>query len=377
MADAGAGLGGAVKGAGTGATIGSIGGPVGTVIGGAIGGIAGGLSGLFSGGGNDAQQAALQKYIAALQNQQVLNPQDYVANYQNVDTNQLHQLTPQLEQNIQQGQTGLNSIQLDPSYKQAQMAALAKLTQIGNQGLTIGDLAARNDINNSLGVQNRANQDAILQAQARRGTLGSGDELAARMAAAQNAYVNAAKQGQDLAVQRDARSLQGTTDAAALAGNLTNQDYGQQSNAAKAQDVINQFNTQNSIGTQRQNVQTQNTAQAGNNQLLNNAYQQNLAQQNKQADQLVAGKLGSTAATNQKNTAAAWAGVTGGQLADQASNNKKDAISGAVSSAGKIGGGLYDYFTKKPTDTGATTVAGGAADAADAGSKVSDALEWA
>lgn len=229
--------------------IGTIGAPI---IGGALGS-------LFGGGDRNAEQQALQNALNQLAGVNVPGIQQ-----QMVDLQQLQdqgQISPQLEQQIQQQSSQMNGISTDPRLKQAQMQALAQMQQIGNTGLNATDRQALMQARLGTDQAAQANQASIMQNMAMRGQAGSGNELAARLAASQAGTNSASNQGLDVASQAQARALQAMSQAGSMAGNIRNQDFGQQADVARAQDAINAFNTQQRIANQQRNVGAQNQAQ--------------------------------------------------------------------------------------------------------------------
>ncbi len=288
-------------GAKAGAALGSVVPGLGTAVGGVLGGIAGGITGLF--GANkqkQLEQEALANYIKSLEEQNVLSAEDYVADYEQLDPELLDFYDPVEEQAIQMGDTARAGITLDPAFKQAQMDALGALTRRGEEGLTLEEEAARNEIVNSAGVANRGAQDAIMQQAARQGRLSGGDMLNAQMNAAGGAYDRASREASDLAVQRDNRALQAVLGGGEFATSLRNQDYGEQSDTANARDTIAQFNANLSSGANQRNVAATNQAGETQASALRDVTKGNLGIRNTQADQLVQGKVSSTAAQNAK-----------------------------------------------------------------------------
>ncbi len=310
----------------------------GAAIGGAAKLLGGGLSAIFGRGGREREAQAYDEYIKSLQNAGIADPEAYVAQYGFVDPEQLQTFNPLLESQIAQDDSELSNIQLDPLTRQVQMDALSKMVQRGQEGLTAEEEAARNDIIRKVGAQNQSNQESVLQNMAQRGMLGSGQELAARLAGAQNAYESQAQQAEALAAARDNRALQATQEAANLGSGIRSQDYGISRDAASAQDIINQFNVRNAQDVQTRNVGAQNVAGQGQADLRNKAYLSNLDLQNKQADQRMQGGLSNLAAKNQQSQAVAQAGL---QKATQGKANQAQTLSG-------IGGmisGAADAFT--------------------------------
>lgn len=173
-------------------------------------------------------------------------------------------INPLLEQLISQGNTGLNDVQLDPRLKAGQMDALQQISGLASGQIQPGDQAAFELARRNSAGEVQAKQGQILQDMQQRGQAGSGAELLARLKSAQS--------GADMLSQADMQQAQSMQQArmaalsqqANVSGNIRQQDYGQQSDLSRAQDAINQFNSNNAQNVQGRNVQSQNNAQATN-----------------------------------------------------------------------------------------------------------------
>lgn len=188
-------------------------------------------------------------------------------------------LTPQMEQAMQMGpsQYGNIAASQDPRLQQAQMASLAQMQGVASTGMTPADQAAFEQVRRSAAQQDQAKQGQIMQEMQSRGQGGSGAELIAKLKGAQvEADTNQQGALQQAQMQQQAR-MQAMQQAAGMAGTVRGQNYTQASDAARAQDIINQFNTQNAQNVGNANVGMSNQAQASN---LQNA--QNIANQNAQ-----------------------------------------------------------------------------------------------
>ena len=285
-----------LSGVGSGAAAGAaIGGPYGALIGGALGGV-----GSFLGGAAAARakKEALKKYLEAVQSQEIANPEDYISDYQNIDPRSLQQYGAVQETALNADPTALADIQTDPRLRDAQMAALAKLGQIGDEGLSVSDLAARNELMRDVGVKQQGAQGALQQEFARRGMGGSGTELAARLASQQGDYQSAAQQAEALAVQRDSRAKAAVLESGTLAGNIQGADFKQAAEIASAKDSINRFNTANAQGVATRNVASTQGAKNSNTKQTNDVAFDNNDLINKNADQQVTGTLGQIGAKN-------------------------------------------------------------------------------
>lgn len=257
MANVGRGLAGAAQGAAAGTAIMP-------GIGTAIGGLIGGIGGLFS-GGNDAeeQMAALQaEAMEAIKNVDLPKLQQLQVQLQQYREAGL--LTPELEQTVYAPETLMNQVAIDPRLKDAQMAALTKMQDMGRGGLTMEDMAALDQIRRNTDIAERGKEQQILQDMQQRGQGGSGAELAAKLSSSQNAANRAGAEGLQVGAIASQRALQSLMNSGQLGGQMRSQEFGEQSAKAEAQDVINRFNAANRQAVIQRNVGAQNTAQAAN-----------------------------------------------------------------------------------------------------------------
>lgn len=165
----------------------------------------------------------------------------------------------------------------DPSLRSNQMAALAKMSGLAEDGLSAEDLAAFSQAKDQANqIANRGRAAAMQEAQAR-GVGGSGLEFMMREAALQDASEKARKSGVEQAATsaRD-RALANDMYMNAL-GSLRNQDLGvSQANT----NILNQFNQENTQArnqAQQYNVDNRNQAQQYNNQLKQNQFNNQMA----------------------------------------------------------------------------------------------------
>lgn len=152
---------------------------------------------------------------------------------------------PKLEKAVAQelGPSGFERIAVDPAYKSAQLDALSRLAQIADEGgMTLADKAAMNQITGQLARRDAAARAAIKEDMQARGTLGAGAELASRLAAQQESSQIASERGLGVAAQAQQRALDAIMNRGAMAGDIRRQEYGEQSDLARARDMINQYN---------------------------------------------------------------------------------------------------------------------------------------
>jgi hypothetical protein len=301
-------------------TIGSIAAPI---VGGLIGQQA--SAGARSNAENDAKAALaalqgvslpdIEKMRLALEDQQVVG-----------------NLAPTLEQQQLMGPTAQNNIAVNPKYNEYTMSALQKMADVQQNGLPEADRAQLQALLGQASQQNASQQKAILENRAARGMGGSGDELAAQLAASQGGANQASQQAMQLAALAAQRKLDATSGLANLANTAGNTDYSRQANLANATDVINQFNTSNAQNVGQRNVSAQNAAQQANlankqtianqnvdthnkqQQYNKNLYQQDFQNQATKASGVAQG-FNNMSQTNQNAanaTAGMWSGIGSG-----------------------------------------------------------------
>lgn len=194
----------------------------------------------------------------------------------------LGNLSPQQEAAMGMGPSAMQGIQVDPRLAQAQMTALNQLSQTGQMGMTPGEAAALRDAQRQASAGAQAKSAQLQDEFARRGMGGSGNELAARLLAAQSGADRASQSSNQIAQQAQQAALQAMGQSAGLAGQMSQQSFGQQSDIAKAKDYINQFNTQNQQAVQQRNIGAQNQAAARNLDTRQGIANQNTQLQNQQ-----------------------------------------------------------------------------------------------
>jgi hypothetical protein len=285
-----------------------------------------------------ARQQALAQYaninIPDIQ-KQLLNLQQY---------GEVGQLSPELQQLISMGPTALEGVTTDPRLRADQMNALEAMSGLAQGVPQSGDLAgfelARQNAAGELNAQNAS----VLQNMQQRGQAGSGAELLAKLKNNQSgAQMLQEAQLQQAQAMQQAR-MQALQSQASMAGNLRNQDYGEQSNLAKAKDAIAQFNAANAQNVVGSNVNIKNNAQAANLTNKQNIANMNTETANKQ--QISNKGLQQDQFTNQLQLANAKAGQYGNQAA--AADTRAGQTAGMWAGIGQgVGTGIAAYGNKK------------------------------
>lgn len=187
------------------------------------------------------------------------------------------------EEEILLGPSRMEQINIDPRLKNAQMNALASLEDIAARGgMTAQEEAQLNQIRREVARDDRARREAILQNMQMRGMGGSGAELAAQLASSQASAELQSQEGDRQAAMAQARALQALQQAGQLGTQFRTQEFGEQSDVARAADEIARFNAANRQAVQTRNVQRASDIDRFNLQNRQNVAQDNVDTQNKQ-----------------------------------------------------------------------------------------------
>ena len=237
----------------------------------------------------------------------------------------------------QQDDSLLNGIEVDPQYKEAQLAALGQLGDLSEGGLSLGDKVAMQELTDMVGAQDAGRQGAIQQNMAARGMAGGGQELAARMMSQQGGADRAGRAASQQAARAEQRALEAIMQRGVLGGNMRGQEFDQQAKIAQAQDAINQFNT---LGKRRGSEVAQDLE--GRNTTIRNLSkdQKNLIESDLYQAQLDKLRI-ERGITGQQN-----------QVRSDSAGNKSDLYSGAAQSAATAGQAYANYKPKAETLVG-------------------------
>jgi hypothetical protein len=268
-------------------------------------------------------------------------------------------LSPVMEKAIKADPSAFESITSNPKYAGAQNRALSELEDIGySGGLRLQDKAALQDAMMDSQTRDKANRQGVLDEMGRRGTLGGGLELAARLEGQSANQDRLGNQSLKIAADAQDRALKSIMGAGEMATNLRGQDFDEAGKKASAADRINMFNTENlrdvnqrntamtnraaelNLG-EKQRISDQNTGLANSQQM----YNKGLAQQ--QYENQLKRMAG---ATGQYGKAAETESAGGKNLGNAISN-----IGGGVSNAATSAGQMAfwdDYFKKKKLEDG-------------------------
>ena len=250
-------------------------------------------------------------------------------------------------------ETELRQIVTSPEFRQAQLDVLQRFQEQGEQGLTAIDRAALVDIQNEIARQERGQREAILSNMAQRGLAGSGQELAANLLAGQESAQRASEEGMRIAAQQQANRQEALARVAQLSGGLEQTDYERAFNAARAQDVINQFNVQNRNLAQAQNLAARQAIIDANIAERNRIAQANIDIANRERQQNIINRPLAQYGLQSDYTSALAGGLSG-----MAGSQAQQAMGQYQTQAGLLGTGLQTggslasaYVTRQPTQT--------------------------
>jgi hypothetical protein len=167
----------------------------------------------------------------------------------------MREADPTLVKNTAEGKEG----------RQAQLDALKKMKIVANGGVDPLLSGALDQAASRSQIESQSREGSILQDFARRGMMGSGQELAAKLASQQGAMSESANASRQAAIESYKNRLQALRDSASLGGDISRDEFNQQSRNA---DIINSFN-------QRLSANAQSNANM-NTGILNDAQYKNL-----------------------------------------------------------------------------------------------------
>lgn len=150
----------------------------------------------------------------------------------------------------------MGNLRTDPATREAQMSAMNKMKGIEDAGgLTLEDLAAQNKVIGNVARQASAGQNRILEQRAMRGTLGSGDELAASLSNQQAGAERANEAGLQTAANAQRNYYQSILGRGKMAGDLRGQDFQENSAKANANDLRNRYNNNQDWDAKKYNAE--------------------------------------------------------------------------------------------------------------------------
>lgn len=143
----------------------------------------------------------------------------------------------------QLGPSAYEGISLDPRLRDAQQRSLDSFGEMERMGgLTLEDRAALNQQLGRASRQEQAQRQSLARDFSNRGQLGSGAQLAMSMQGQQQSAQMGNNAALDTAANAQRRYFDAIRARGQQAGQMENADYGRQSDAARARDVIAQHN---------------------------------------------------------------------------------------------------------------------------------------
>lgn len=305
----------------------------------------------FSGGNNESADRAIAQAVGQYDAIKPPTLEELQVQYEQLRS--AGQLTPEMEAAFQQAASEMRNVSTDPRLKQQQMNALSSLEGIADAGgMTLVDKANLAGIQKEIGMQERGSREAIISGMARRGQSGSGVELAAMLQNQQGSADRAASQGLNVQATAQARALEAIMQGGQLGGQIRQQEFGEQSEKAQAQDAINRFNTQNSQQVAGANVNRRNSAQEVNLGNAQDILNKNVAIRNTNQDANV--KARQTVYDNQMGLANARSGVLRDKAnqANQRGQAETDFWGNIINTGARVGqayvtGGASELANKK------------------------------
>lgn len=261
-------------------------------------------------------------------------------------------ITPEQAQAVIQEPSLFNSIKTNSAGRSAQLKALEQVQGIADDGgLTAQDRAQMNDIQSQSAQAERGGREAILMNARERGVGGSGVELASQMLNQQGSATRANESGLDVAAMAQKRALDAIMQSGQLGGQIQSQEFSEEAQKAKAQDIINQFNTANRQDVVNANTMARNNAMARNMDVKQDISNQNVGLANEKARADAAARQ--SAFDNKMAKAGGVAGahqdIAGGKQAAQ--NAQLGFFGGIANAAGTAYGGKL-AAKKKAVDGG-------------------------
>ncbi len=247
-------------------------------------------------------------------------------------------MTPAQAAAVLQWSNAYNSISTSPSNLEAENTALSQLQQVaGDSGMTPEMRAQLTAAIDAANTNTQGERGSIQDAMAQRGISNSLMGAAAQQAAAGQDAQTANLAATQAAGQAEQNALAAMSGAGSLAGNIENQQFGEQAQKAAAQNAINQWNAQNQTQTNQYNASNAQAANAYNAENAQNVSNQNtgLANQRTQYN----AQVPQTVFNDQMQKATGQAGVNQAQAnqATQAGQQQAGLISGILGGASQMG----------------------------------------
>lgn len=176
---------------------------------------------------------------------------------------------------ILQGESAYNSINTDPTIRNAQLSALNEMQDLADRGISIQDDANQRRLINRANTEARSNREAIDQNMQARGLSGSGMSYISKLQADQDSANQMSEQAAMLAGQNADRRMNAISNLGSMSGQVRGQEFEEASAKASANDAVNNYNTNlqnqiNQVNQSNQQTHNNNVAQTRNNQTTYN-----------------------------------------------------------------------------------------------------------
>lgn len=145
----------------------------------------------------------------------------------------------------------------DPQLRERIVDAIGGMEELSETGFGVEDRARLDAMRRATQADEQARQASIMQSFAERGALGSGSELAARLASSQGTADRAAQEAVELAAQGQAQRRQALGDMASMSAGLRGADLQKSTNLATARDRFAEFNALQRAQAAQQNLSEQ------------------------------------------------------------------------------------------------------------------------
>lgn len=176
------------------------------------------------------------------------------------------ELKPALESAVELGPSAMADVmsKIDPRLQQHQMTALAKLSGISETGLSEEQKLALDEAKRGARSEAQSQKETVLMSAQQRGLADSGFARMAEMQAGQKAADRLSQEGMKQAAISAAEKTKAIEAAGALAGQIGQQRFTEQSAMAQAKDLRDQFTARNLQDVRMRNISQMNQAQAAN-----------------------------------------------------------------------------------------------------------------
>jgi len=195
------------------------------------------------------------------------------------------EITPEFAEIIKLQGNAYKDIYVDPRLKAQQMETLERMKELSKTGMTAEDRADLARIAQEEGVAERGSREAIIQQAQMRGVSGSGLEQAQKLISQQEGASRRSARDTEIAGIAAQRKIQALEQAGQLAGSIRSQEYGEQANIAQAQQMLEQFNVQNTQAQLAERARAQNAAREANLRARQDLMNQNVGLSNQEAMQ--------------------------------------------------------------------------------------------